>query len=103
MVEKVVAECDSVILIVEPFQLTLSIGKAVLERLEQIGLGFGRIEVVIFNRTRSSLQLPLQTVENVLGHNIASVITPAPELAYQAAEANSAMIALQPDSLTADL
>ncbi len=103
MVEKVVAECDSVILIVEPFQLTLNLGKAVLDRLEQIGLGSGRIEVVIFNRTCSSLQLPLQTVENVLGHNVASVITPAPELAYQASEANSAMIALQPDSLTADL
>ena len=103
LVEKVVAECDTVILIVEPFQMTLHLGKAVLERLEQIGLGPGRIEVVIVNRTRSSLQLSLQTVENVLGHNVASVITPAPELAYQAAEANSSMIALQPESLTADL
>ena len=103
LVEKILPECDTVILIVEPSQMTLKLGKAMLEHLEQIGLGSGRIEVVIVNRTRSSLQLPLQSVENALGHDVTSVITPAPELAYQAAEANSAMITLQPDSLTADL
>lgn len=103
MVQKLAPECDTLILIVEPAPITLELAKTMLAGLEDAGMGPGRIEVVVVNRTRSSLQLPLQTLESALAHDITSVITPAPELAYQAAKANSPIVSFQPDSLAADM
>jgi len=40
-------------------------------------------------------------VQEKLGHNIPLIITPAPELSYQAAQNNRPMILQQPESLTA--
>ncbi|MBI3176806.1 MAG: response regulator [Chloroflexi bacterium] len=100
--KKVLPLCDRFVLIVEPVRLTLTMGKAILSSLETLGLNPARVDVAMVNRVRSSLQVAWQQAEQLLGHNIATVITSAPELAYQAAEACVPMTIMQPDSLLTD-
>jgi predicted nuclease of predicted toxin-antitoxin system len=41
-------------------------------------------------------------VEQILGRRISLVVTPAADLAYQAADMGTPIVLLRPDSLTAD-
>ena len=99
---KILPLCDRNIMIIEPMRVTVTMAKALLDDLDKTGLSPNRFEIVMLNRVRSSLQMPWQQAESMLGHQIASIVTPAPELAYQAAEAAVPMVQMQPDSLTAD-
>ena len=100
--KKVLSVCDRPIMIVEPMRVTLTIAKAILDELEKIGIPANRFEIVMINKVRSSLQMPWQQAEAMLNHSIASIITPAPELAHQAAESATPMIQIQADSQTAE-
>jgi len=99
---KVLPLCDRPVMILEPMRVTVGMAKAILDDLEKAGVSSNRFEFIMVNRVRSSLQMPWQQAEAMLNHSITSIITPAPELAYQAAEAATPMAQMQPDSLTAD-
>jgi len=66
-----------------------------------LGIGEGRVRIALVNRIRSSVQLNWAQVQEELGYKIATVFTPAPELAYQAAAGNQPMVMQQPGSITA--
>lgn len=100
--KRVLPLCDRHLMVVEPMRVTLTMAKAILDELEKMGISPNRFDVIMLNRVRSSLQMPWQQAEAMLNHSIASIVTPAPELSYQAAEAAVPMIQMQPDSLTAD-
>jgi pilus assembly protein CpaE len=102
MVKRVVPLCDRHLMVVEPMRVTMVLAKEILSEFDKIGLTPSRVDVLMLNRERSSLQMSWQQAEAILHHPIAAVMTAAPELAYQAAEAASPMILVQPDSLTAD-
>lgn len=99
---KLVNACDKLVVLVEPQRVSLQQTKGMLAELEGIGYGTGRVELVLINRERSGLQMNWQQVQDFLGQNISSIITPAPELAYQAAEGGVPMITAQPQSLFSD-
>jgi len=101
VVERVVALCDQVILVVEPVPQTLHQTKALIADLGEIGVGEGRVSVVLVNRVRSGMQLSWSQVQDKLGRSIEVIFTPAPELAYQASTNNVPIVIQQPDSLTA--
>jgi CheY-like chemotaxis protein/MinD-like ATPase involved in chromosome partitioning or flagellar assembly len=101
LAEKVIPLCDEIIVAVEPVPQTLAQTKALLDDLIGMGIGSGRISVVVVNRSRSGMQLSWSQVQEQLGRNIAVIFTPAPELAYQASTNNAPMILQQPESLTA--
>lgn len=99
---RLIALCDQMVVVVEPQKVTLNMGKSLLSELEGLGMGQARVAVVTMNRARSSLQTPLSTTESILGRSTTGVISPAPELAYQAAEGGVPMILMQADGLVAD-
>ena len=94
-------ECDEVVVILEPSPNNVLQTKNLIQNLVELGIGEGRIRVALVNRVRSSVQLNLTQVQEDLGHKIATVFTPAPELAYQASVNNQPMVILQPGSITA--
>jgi len=102
IVRKIIPLCDRHLLIIEPMRVTIVLAKEMFAEFEKLSISPGRIDVLLLNRERSSLQMSWQQVEGSLNHSIASVITAAPELAYQAGEAGVPMILMQPQSLTAD-
>lgn len=101
LVEKVIPLCDTIIIVVEPVPQTLAQTKSLLDDLNSMGIGSGKISVVVVNRIRTGMQLSWSQVQEQLGRNISVIFTPAPELAYQASTNNTPMILQQPESLTA--
>jgi MinD-like ATPase involved in chromosome partitioning or flagellar assembly len=99
--EKVITYCDEVILVVEPFSHSIIQTRALLDDLVAGGVGDSRIQVVLVNRSRSGLQLSLDQAREQLGRDISIVITPAPELAFQAATHAVPIVIREPESLTA--
>jgi MinD-like ATPase involved in chromosome partitioning or flagellar assembly len=100
LAEKVAPLCDEIIVVVEPVPQTLAQTKSLVDDLVAMGIGSGRIIVVVVNRIRSGMQLSWSQVQEQLGRNISVIFTPAPELAYQASTNSMPMILQQPESLT---
>jgi pilus assembly protein CpaE len=99
---RVVPLSDLVIIVSEPTRLSITQSKALVASLTHLGVPNTRIELVIVNRTPSTLQMSWQQAEQMLGTKVAAIVTPAPELAYQAVEAGTPIVLLRADSLTAD-
>lgn len=102
MTKRVAAMCDQVIVIVDPQRVALAMGKNLLTALKAAGIDQTRIEVVMINRLTRGIKAPQKQAEGILTHPILAFISPAPELAYQAAEKGAPMILFEPDSVTAD-
>jgi MinD-like ATPase involved in chromosome partitioning or flagellar assembly len=102
MSRRIVSLCDALLVVVEPQRVTLTMARSLLTELEAAGVGHARVDMVMQSRMRSSLQTSWQAAETLLDHSIENIITPAPELAYQAAENASPLLLVQPDSVTAD-
>ena len=99
---RIAALSDLLVVVSEPTRLSLLQSKALVARLMDLGLPAARIEVVLVNRSPSTLQISWQQAEQMLGAKISTIVTPAPELAYQSVEAGTPMVLLRADSLTAD-
>jgi len=99
--QKLAPSCDLVFVLVEPVPNSVVHTKMLMDDLAGLGLQKRSIKVVVVNRIRSDTQLPLSAVEDKLGQAPVVTITPAPELMYTAARNNTTVIAVRPDSLTA--
>jgi pilus assembly protein CpaE len=95
-------EVDQLTLAVEPNRVALALARDLLQEIEQVGLPQSRINVVLVNRAQSSLQIPWQEAEQILSHEMTAIISPAPELAFQAAEAGLPMVLFQTNSIVAN-
>ena len=92
--------CYQVILGVEPQRISLTLAQALLDGMTQgLKLAGHRIKIVLVNKAPAATTFTKETVEGILQHDIAGVITPAPDLAFQAAERGIPMVMAQPESL----
>jgi Flp pilus assembly CpaE family ATPase len=98
---RLLQEIDQLTLAVEPNRVALTLARDIMSELEQVGLAQARVNVVLINRAQSSLQIPWQEAEQILNHEMTAIISPAPELAFQAAEAGFPIILFQPTSIVA--
>ena len=89
--------CRYIVLVVEPQRVALALAQAMLSDLEAMDVLRDRVGIVLFHRAPSATSVSKTTVERLLGEVI-TVIPPAPELAFQAAEVGVPMVQFQPDS-----
>lgn len=94
--------CDHLFIVLDGFPNTVRQAQLLLKYLADHTFGPGRVSVILMNRVRSALQMPWREVQRTLGVTLAKVITPAPELAFQAARHHVPMITHAPNSLTAE-
>ena len=93
--------CDHLLLVTDSFPSTLKMAQSIIHHLGTQGFGTGRLSAVLVNRARSAMQASAPEVQRTLGIPLVKTITPAPELAYQAAKNHVPMIIQAPNSLTA--
>ncbi len=93
--------CDEILLVVDGMPGTVKMGKLAIDYLLRQGVGHGLLSAVLLNRVRSDLQIPWTEIQSRLNIPVATVIPPAPELAYQSHDRSSPMVLLQPQSLVA--
>ena len=98
--DKVLPFCDELIIVLEPSPYVLQRTQILMDELAQKGFGEGRVNAVLYTRQRSELQLTLPIVQQQFKHPISVVFTPAPELVYQSARANTPLVIQHPDNLT---
>jgi len=101
--DKICSLCKNIIVITEPQKSTIKRTRILYDELRSIGSGMGRvINLVLYNRVRSEVQLTSTQVSEMLGGTpITMMIPPAPELAYQVSLNNLPLINIQTDSLVA--
>jgi CheY-like chemotaxis protein len=98
---RLIKDIDQIALVVEPYRVTLNMAREMIKEMESIGIGAGRTNVILLNRAQSTLQVPWQEAEQILNHEMLAIISPAPELAFQAAEAGFPIVLFQPTSIVA--
>ncbi|RME07560.1 MAG: response regulator [Anaerolineae bacterium] len=100
--QAVMEHIDEFIVVVDPSPDDVEQTKALLEDLNTLGVGPGRVRIVMVNRQAGGLQLTWSQMQEELDLPIAVVITPAPELAFSAHKAHLPMVLQQPNGLTAE-
>ena len=98
---RILQEATQLLVVVDSQRVTLNMARELLSDLNEVNMGQGRTNLVMVNRTQSSLQIPWQEAEQVLGREMMAIISPAPELAFQANEAGVPIIHLQPGAIVA--
>jgi pilus assembly protein CpaE len=98
---RLIKDIDQIALVVEPYRVTLNMARELIKEMESLGIGAGRTNVILLNRAQSTLQVPWQEAEQILNHEMLAIISPAPELAFQAAEAGFPIVLFQPTSIVA--
>jgi MinD-like ATPase involved in chromosome partitioning or flagellar assembly len=99
MVRKLLPLCDQMIVILEPVPTTIIQSKTLLNDLAALGKSEDTVFPVLNNRIRLEITVPAARVQQELGRELAGVIMPAPELAYQAMLRREPMINHEPDSI----
>jgi len=94
----VIRQCRYVVLVTEPQHVALMLAQSAMAELAAMGVLREKIGVVLLNRAPSAATVTKSAVEGLLGEVI-STISPAPELAFQAAETGTPLCRLQPGSL----
>ncbi len=98
---RLIKEVDQIAFVIEPNRVSLNMAREQLKELEGLGVGAARTNVILLNRVQSTLQVPWQEAEQILSHEMLAIISPAPELAFQAAEAGFPIVLFQPTSIVA--
>jgi len=102
LTRRILPSVGALVVAADPTRLALTQAKTLLNELANVGQAAGRVEVAMVNRAPSSTQISIQQAEQLVGHKVAGVVSPAAELAYQANEVGTPMVLLRPESLTAD-
>jgi DNA-binding response OmpR family regulator len=102
LTRRILPSVGALVVVADPTRLSLTLAKTLLNELAKVGQAAGRVEVAMVNRAPSSTQISIQQAEQLVGHKVAGVVSPAAELAYQANEVGTPMVLLRPESLTAD-
>ncbi len=97
---KVLTLADVIIVVLEPTPHTIVQTRALLDALAQSGIDRRQVKAVLVKRERSEITLQPPEVQKLLNFPLTAVITPAPELAYQAAQQHEPMVLRDPESIT---
>jgi pilus assembly protein CpaE len=97
LVNRLQAEMDRLLVLVDPATVTLSMARELLQELAKNNRD--KIHLVVVNRAQINLQPPWHEVEHSLEHEIRAIISPSPELAYQAMESGMPMVSFQPNAI----
>lgn len=99
---RVLQRCNQVVVPVEPQRVSITLTQALLdEMIRSLKIARHRIRVVSVNKAPVAATFTKDAIEGMLQHDLAGVITPAPDLAFQAAERGIPMVMIQPDSVVA--
>jgi DNA-binding response OmpR family regulator len=101
-INKVLEKCNQALMVVDPNPITIAHTKSLLQDLSPMDFGKAKqVTLVLVNRQRTDLQLSRSEIQEQLAATIDLVISPAPELAYQAVLRHTPLVVMQPEGLIA--
>jgi CheY-like chemotaxis protein/MinD-like ATPase involved in chromosome partitioning or flagellar assembly len=100
-VQKLLPMCDERIVVMEGTPSAIQHTKLLIDDIASLSLDRKTISVVLNNRMRSEMQMPLSQAQDKLGHSIVSALTPAPEVFLQAIRTQTMAVICQPSIVIA--
>lgn len=97
LIAKVHPEMDRLLLVLDPTNAALSLARDLLREFGQSNRE--RISLVVINRSKIAQQPPWHEVEAALEQEIGAIISPAPDLAFQALQAATPIVTHQPNAI----
>lgn len=91
--------CDLLLMIFEPTQTSITMGKELIEEFSTLGIPQNRILPILNNRSRSDIMLTRTQVQEMLGREFPIMFTPAPELIHHASLNKKPLFTHQPESV----
>ena len=85
---------------VEGVPNTISQTKLMIDEITNLGIDRLSILVVLNNRVRSESQMAWTDVQQKLGHSIATILTPAPEMFFNATRLHTPAVTSEPTNVT---
>jgi pilus assembly protein CpaE len=101
-VKPILNMCDRIVLVVHPVFPSNMIAQLVLDDLLESGLIRHKTSMALVTLERTSLGIPWKQMEANLGIELAGIISPAAELAQQAAQSGNPLVLMHRDSLVSD-
>ena len=98
--QKLLPMCDERIIVMEGTPQTIQHTKLLIDDMASLSIDRKNISVVLNNRARSEVQMPLSQAQEKLGHSILSALTPAPEMFLQATRSQTPAVICQPTNVT---
>ncbi len=96
---EVLRQADHLLLLLEPYQIAVEQGRALLRALADLNVGQYNLGIVINARTAASSTLGQQAIEMMLGQPVLGMLPAAADLALTSANEGKPLARLQPDSL----
>ena len=94
--------CSRLVVVLEPQRMAVLLAQSLLALLEKAGLGADKVVPVVVNRSPSAATLGKAVIEGLLSRDLAVVVTPVPEAAFQASEQGAPLITVQPGNIVSD-
>jgi DNA-binding response OmpR family regulator len=101
LVQKLIKMCNLLLVIAEPEGNAVVHTKMMVEDILGLGINKQVVKIIAVNRVRSDTRITMSQMEDQLREPPAAAITPAPELVYMAQRGKTTVMAVNPDSLTA--
>lgn len=99
-ISEIIEKCDQILLLTEPFPVSVEKTKNILAKLANFGFGKNKlVSVVSYNRIRADIQLTQPQIHDKIGVLPLMAIPSAPEQSYQAAIHYQPLIKIQRESL----
>lgn len=99
MSQRLQAECDHLIVVMDPVHVTLNMAREMLQDLDTTRTDRSKTHVVVVNRAASSAPPSWSEVEQMLGRDIRAIIALASELALNAQQAQMPIVLYQPTAI----
>ncbi len=96
---EVLRQANHLILLLEPYQVAVEQGRALLQTLTELNIGQYSLGVVINERAPAASALDQETIAQSLGQPILGKLPPEPDLAYSSLNEGHPMILRHPESL----
>jgi len=81
-----IAHCDAVVVVVEPERLCLTLAQVLLEKIKALDAAPDDLRVVLVQRLKTDTAYSQQQVEDLLGHKLAGIVSPAAVIVREALE-----------------
>jgi DNA-binding response OmpR family regulator len=99
-IDRILSLCNEVMVITEPHPVTVARTKIFLDDLNEKGFGRAKaLSIVLVHHTRSDIQYSWSQVQDTLQMPITQIVSPVPELAYQATIRTTPILISQPECI----
>lgn len=99
-IERILSICNEAMVIVEPHPVTFARTKILVDELNERAFGHSKVlSIILVHHARSDIPYSWSQIQDTLQVPITQIVSPVPELAYQATIRSTSIIVSQPDCI----